>query len=95
MPALTSHEIIRRPIITEKSTGSIERLNAYVFEVATEANKLEIHKAVEELFGVKVKTVNTRWRRGRWRRLGRTVGRTSGHKEAIVTLMAGDKIDVF
>lgn len=87
--------ILYRPIITEKSTGGIEHLNAYVFEVAPGANKIEIKKAVEEQFGVKVVKVNTRWKRGRWRRLGRHIGRTSGHKEAIVTLRPGDRIDVY
>ncbi len=95
MVALRPHEIIRRPVITEKSTGGIEHLNAYVFEVAQEANKIQIRRAVEERFGVKVVKVNTRWRRGKWKRLGRTFGRTSARKEAIVTLRPGDKIDVY
>ena len=87
--------ILLRPIVTEKSTGGIDHRNAYVFEVAPTANKILIKRVVEEQFDVKVTKVNTRWKRGRWRRVGREQGRTSPRKEAIVTLRPGDKIDVY
>ncbi len=95
MSSLDMRSILRRPTITEKTTGGIEQLNAYVFEVAKEANKLQIKRAVEDLFNVKVSKVNTRRRRGKFKRLGRTTGFTKSVKEAIVTLQKGDKIDVY
>ena len=87
--------ILKRPTITEKSTAAIEHLNAYVFQVEPHANKLEIKRAVEELFNVKVVKVNTRRRRGKSKRMGWIVGKTQSYKEAIVTLRTGDKIDVY
>ena len=87
--------ILKRPTITEKSTAGIERLNAYVFQVDPAANKLQIKRAVEELFNVKVVKVNTRRRRGKLKRMGMITGTTQSVKEAIVTLRAGDKIDVY
>ena len=59
------------------------------------ANKIQIKQAVEENFEVKVVKVNTRWKRGKFKRGGRTYGRTSAFKEAVVTLQRGDKIDVY
>ena len=87
--------ILLRPVITEKSTSGIEKRGAYVFHVSPTSNKLEIKKAVEELFNVKVVSVNTHRRRGKAKRLGVIVGQTQSHKEAIVTLRKGDKIDVY
>lgn len=95
MSAAGTTQVLRRPIVTEKSTHAIERFNVYVFEVDRGSNKLQIKKAVEEQFGVKVTKVNTRWRRGKTKRLGRTLGRTSPQKQAIVTVAQGDKIDVY
>ena len=95
MGILHSYSVLQRPILTEKTTGGIDHLNAYVFEVAPTANKIQIKKAVEEQFEVKVVKVNTRWKRGKYKRLGRSVGRTSAFKEAVVTLQTGDKIDVY
>ena len=95
MSALDPRTILKRPIITEKSTGSIERKNAYTFQVKPEANKLQIKKAVEELFNVKVVKVNTLRRFGKAKRLGKNSGFTPSMKEAIVTLRPGDKIDVY
>ena len=86
----TAHDIIIRPIITE---DSMERLanKAYTFEVASTSNKIEIKKAVEELFGVKVAKVNTISVRGKMKRMGRNEGYTSSWKKAIVTLAEGSK----
>ena len=95
MSALDLRGILRRPTITEKSTASIERLNAYVFQVDPSANKLQIKKAVEELFNVKVVKVNTRRRHGKAKRMGMIVGATQSVKEAVVTLRRGDKIEVY
>ena len=86
----TAHDIIRRPIITE---DSMERLanKAYTFEVASTSNKIEIKKAVEELFGVKVAKVNTISMKGKSKRVGYHVGKTSEWKKAIVTLKEDSK----
>jgi large subunit ribosomal protein L23 len=89
------HSILRRPILTEKTTGSIERQNAYVFEVAPESNKIQVKVAVEELFDVKVAKVNVRNRKGKRKRVGKSVGFGKDRKEAVVTLKAGHKIDVY
>ena len=89
------HRILTRPILTEKSTHGIETLNAYVFEVAPSANKIEVRRAVEELFDVKVVKVNIKNCRGKRKRIGRSIGFSKDVKEAIVTLKLGDKIDVY
>ena len=86
----TAHDIIRRPIITE---DSMERLanKAYTFEVASCSNKVEIKKAIEELFGVKVAKVNTISMKSKSKRVGYYVGETSEWKKAIVTLTEDSK----
>ena len=85
-----AQDIILAPVITEKSMmGVAER--KYTFKVATDANKIEIAKAVEELFGVDVEKVNTVSVRGRFKRMGRTAGYRSDWKKAIVTLAEGSK----
>ena len=81
----TAYEIVRRPIITEQSMESIDN-NRYVFEVDKRANKIEIKKAVEEIFGVKVAKVNTINYRGKVKRQGVHIGRRPDWKKAIVTL---------
>ena len=83
-------EIIIRPVITEHSFDMMEH-NTYTFEVAKNANKIEIAKAVEELFGVKVAKVNTISVRGRYRRQGMHAGYTAASKKAIVTLKPDSK----
>ena len=86
----TAQDIIVRPIITENSMdGLAER--KYTFEVARGANKIEVKKAVETLFGVKVAKVNTISVKGKKKRMGRTEGYTSDWKKAIVTLTADSK----
>lgn len=86
----TAHDIIIRPIITE---DSMERLSnkAYTFEVADGANKTEIKKAAEELFGVKVAKVNTISMKAKTRRVGYHIGKTGEWKKAIVTLTEDSK----
>ena len=89
--ATTAYDIIKRPIITEQSMAETEA-KKYTFEVAKDANKIEIAKAVETLFkGVKVAKVNTISVRGRLKRMGRTAGYTSDWKKAVVTLAEGSK----
>ena len=83
-------DIILRPIITEASMSGIAN-KKYTFKVANDANKIEIAKAVEELFGVKVAKVNTISMRGRLKRQGRTMGYQPDWKKAIVTLTEGSK----
>lgn len=93
MPDLYS--VIIRPLVTEKSTDKLEKEGSYSFVVAREANKVEIAQAVEQIFNVKVTDVRTMQYRGKEKRLGRFVGRRAGWKKAIVSLRAGDSIEIF
>ena len=88
---MTAHEIIIRPIVSERSYSAMEE-NKYTFEVAKSANKIEIAKAVEEIFGVKVAKVNTLNMQGKEKRTGRfPAGRRPSWKKAMVTLTADSK----
>ena len=87
--------IIRRPCVTEKSVAGSEEANKVVFEVAMDANKIEIKNAVEELFGVAVLNVNTMRVPGKSVRMGRRQGRKPPWKKAIVTLREGVAIEFF
>ena len=87
------YDVIRRPIITEKSTMASEN-GAVVFEVAPDAAKPAIKEAVEALFGVKVKAVNTAVAKGKQKRFRGTPGRRADVKKAYVTLEEGNTIDV-
>lgn len=86
----TAQDIIIAPVITEKSMSGIAD-KKYTFKVAKDANKIEIAKAVEEIFKVKVAKVNTMSVRGQARRMGRYEGYTASWKKAIVTLKEGSK----
>lgn len=87
---MTAHDIVIRPIITEKSMrGNAEK--KYTFEVDKKATKIDIKRAVESLFGVEVGKVNTLHVRGQMRRQGRTQGYTRSWKKAIVTLTEDSK----
>jgi len=88
-------KIIRRPLITEKSTRQKEDARQYAFEVRRDANKIEIQSAVERLFKVKVLQVRTSNVLGKIKRLGRRYGKRPDWKKAIVTLREGDRIDFF
>jgi len=90
-----AYHIIRRPLITEKSTQQKEVNRQYAFEVDRGANKIEIQSAVERLFKVKVLDVRTSNVLGKIKRLGRRYGKRSDWKKAIVTLKEGDRIDFF
>ena len=88
-------DIVRRALITEKGTVLRERRNQYTFEVAKDANRIEIKLAVERIFSVKVDEVRTMQMRGKVKRQGRYSGRRSDWKKAIVTLMPDQKIELF
>ena len=88
------YEVLRRPLITEKDTV-LQVQGKYAFEVAGESNKHQIKQAVETAFNVKVTTVNVMRVPGKEKRVGRRVVLTPSWKKAIVTLQAGDKIELF
>ncbi|MGI6149487.1 MAG: 50S ribosomal protein L23 [Limnochordia bacterium] len=92
---MDARDIVIRPIVTEKSTDLMASQNKYTFQVALKANKTQIKDAVEELFKVKVRKVNTSRVRGKLRRMGRFEGRTPDWKKAVVTLEPGHTIEVF
>jgi large subunit ribosomal protein L23 len=93
---MTPEQVIRRPIIlTEKATLLREKGNQVVFEVARDANKVQIRDAVQRLFKVSVTGVNTMVLRGKDRRMGKGRGKMQNWKKAIVTLKEGDAIDFF
>ena len=90
-----AYKIIKRPLITEKSTIKKEMDNQLAFEVDRRANKIEIKKAIERIFKVQVENVRTMNYQGKRKRLGRTVGRRPHWKKAVVTLKPGQKIEFF
>ena len=92
-PKPEHYDVIRKPIITEKATLTSEA-NGVVFEVAIEANKPQIKEAVEALFGVTVKAVNTAITKGKQKRFRGQLGRRKDVKKAYVTLEEGNTIDV-
>jgi large subunit ribosomal protein L23 len=88
----TIFDVIRRPVFTEKSVELREDFNQVTFEVAINANKIEIRKAVEALLEVEVSSVNTMIVRGKTKRIGRHTGKRPNWKKAIVTLAEGETI---
>jgi large subunit ribosomal protein L23 len=100
MPALTVDEVVIRPLITEKNTD-LMGIDQYTFEVASAANKIQIREAIEKLFNVRVKAVNTlnvkgsRRSRALRRGRGRIYGQERTWKKAIITLFPGQRIDIF
>lgn len=91
---MDKYEVLRRPIVTEKTTMQIEQ-GLYTFEVDRRANKLQVKEAVEEVFGVDVVSVNIINMPGKPRRWGRHVSRTPSWKKAIVKLAEGQRIELF
>jgi len=89
------HDVIIRALVTEKGTRMRETGNRFLFQVHPDANKIEIKTAVEQVFGVKVELVRTQNVIGKFKRLGRSSGRQSSWKKAIVTLRDGDSIELF
>jgi len=88
-----TEKIIIKPIITEKATDLLKE-NKYVFEVSIKANKIEIKKAIEDYFKVKVLKVNTLIQYGKFKRIRHKAGKTSDWKKAIVTLKEGEVINL-
>ena len=96
MSTLERHyQIIQKPVVTEKTSDDQAVRNAYTFRVPRSANKVEIRNAVEKLFDVKVKSVNTLHVKAKWKIRGRTIGRTQVWKKAMVTLAEGNTIETF
>jgi large subunit ribosomal protein L23 len=94
-PQLEPHQIVLRPLVTEKGTHQFTHRNAYPFEVNPWANKDEIKRAVQELFGVRVTKVRTQNRLGKRRRYRFKMGTLPAWKKAIVTLHTEDRIEFF
>jgi len=92
---LEPHQVLLRPLVTEKGYHKAERLNAYTFEVNRRASKEDIRNAVQDLFEVKVVRVNTQNRKGKPRRMKHRRAHTKGWKKAIVTLDPEDRIEFF
>lgn len=90
---MESYKIIKKPLRTEKSVADGQATNSYHFEVDLRANKIQIKKAVEKFFEVKVQDVRTLVRKGKTRRVRFRLGRTKDWKKAIVTLKEGSTID--
>lgn len=91
---MEARDIIIKPLVTERTTDLMAQ-GKYVFKVDKRANKIEIGKAIEEIFKVKVTDVNTSNVTGKMKRMGRTMGRRPSYKKAIVKLAAGETIEFF
>lgn len=91
---MEARDILIRPIVTEKSTALMEQ-GKYTFRVPLAATKIQIRQAVEQIFKIKVQAVNTMRYEGKLKRMGRTQGRRSDWKKAVVTLKPGEAIELF
>ncbi len=89
------HAIIKRPVISEKSTMQKEVSNQISFEVDRKANRIEIKKAIQSLFSVQVDAVRTLQIKGKYKKRGRIIGKRKDWKKAIVTLKPGERIEFF
>jgi large subunit ribosomal protein L23 len=89
------YDIIKGPLITEKATIQKEKSNQLTFEVDRVANRVEIRQAVEKLFNVRVEKVRTMQMKGKFKRMGRSLGKRRDWKKAIVTLAEGHKVEFF
>ena len=87
--------ILVRPLITEKTTSQLESPDAYAFEVAVDANKIQIKEAIEQFYGVKVADVRTSVVRGKTKRHGRHFGKRKNWKKAYVRLAEGESINIY
>ncbi len=92
---MINHDIIRRPLITEKTSIQKATFNQLTFEVDRRANRVEIRKAIENIFNVNVASVRTMQVKGKVKQRGRIVGKRRNWKKAIVKLMPGERIDFF
>jgi large subunit ribosomal protein L23 len=87
------YTIIKKPLFTEKGSSLKETLNKVLVEVARDANKVDIKRAIEEIFKVKVEKIATIKEKGKWKRYGRSIGKRPDTKKAIITLKKGEKLD--
>ena len=92
---MNAYDIIKRPLVTEKSNIQKETANQLTFEVDRGANRIEIRRAIEQIFNVKVASVQTMQVTGKVKRRGRILGKRRNWKKAIVTLRPGERIDFF
>jgi len=92
---MIAYDIIRRPLITEKSNIQKDDFGQYSFEVDRNANRIEIRRAIEQIFSVKVRSVRTMHVRGKVKRRGRILGKCKDWKKAIVSLVPGERIPFF
>ncbi len=91
---MMNYEIVKAPIITEKSVRKAQDENVYTFEVAQGVNKIQIKNAIEEIFDVKVERVNVINSKAKTKRLGKYVGKTSRVRKALVKLAEGNSIEI-
>ena len=87
------YTVMKKPLFTEKGNNLKETENKILIEVARDANKIDIKKAIEEIFKVKVEKVSTISTRGKWKKYGRSIGKRPDKKKAIITLKKGEKLD--
>ena len=92
---MISYDLIKRPIITEKTNTQKDAYNQVTFEVDPRSNRIEIQRAVEKIFNVKVSDIRTMHVRGKIKRRGRILGKRRNWKKAVVTLMPGERIEFF
>jgi len=87
------YTVIKKPLFTEKGSNLKETANKILIEVSRDANKIDIKRAIEEIFKVKVEKVSTISTRGKWKKFGRSIGKRPDRKKAIITLKKGEKLD--
>ncbi len=87
------YKILKKPLFTEKGSHLKESENKILVEVSSDANKLEVKNAIEEIFRVKVEKVSTMNTKGKWKRYGKSIGKRPDRKKAIITLKKGEKLD--
>ena len=92
---MQQHEVLVKPIVTERATDLTEKYNQFAFKVNPTANKPQIRDAIESMYGVKVTNIRTMVVPGKLRRRGMSIGKQSNWKKAIVTLKEGDVIDFY
>jgi large subunit ribosomal protein L23 len=92
---LTDQDVVKRPLITEKSERGREAAQQYAFEVHRDATKIQVKTAVEKLFAVHVTAIRTSIARGKNKRVGKNIGRRPNWKKAVVTLKQGETISLF
>ncbi len=90
---MNAYDIIKRPVITEKSNKLKDKYNQFVFETSRNANRVQIKRAIEEIFNVKVIGVRTSLTKGKTTRRGRITGKKRDWKKAVVSVMPGERIE--